>query len=754
MGNLSERNHADQLFLTAIESCPNAMVMVNQEGRIVLVNSQAEKIFGYTREELMGQALEGLLPDFGPVADERDLLAQRKDGTRFPVEIALNPIETAEGKWVLRWIVDITERKQAEERFRLAVESSPSAMVMVDHTGKIVLVNSQLEKLFGYNREELMGQTVEILVPEPSRQNHPALRGEYLANPRARPMGAGPDVLAQRKDGRLIPVEIGLNPIETRDGICVLSSIVDITERKRAEATLGESEERFRNMADTAPVMIWVAGPDKLCTFFNKVWLKFTGRTMEQELGNGWAEGVHPDDIDRCVCTYHASFDSRSSFQMEYRLRRADGEYRWILDDGVPRFTPSGVFAGYIGSCIDITEVKRTLKTALASQKLESVGQLAAGIAHDFNNLLGGILASADLALGERGDASSSPREELIRIRTAAIRGGEIVRQLMIYSGNESPVIELVDVSLLVGEMLDLLKVSISKHALLETDLRDGLPAVHANPAQIRQVVMNLVTNASEAIAERYGVIRVTTMKVKVGKDAAIAGDTGLPAGDYLKLEVSDTGDGITPEVQARLFDPFFTTKFSGRGLGLAMVQGIVRGHAGAIDVVSAWGRGTRFTVLLPCTNQRARDLGQIAAPASTGQAGSVTGTVLMVEDEELLRLPVAKMLRTKGFAVIEAIDGGAAIHLFQANAADISVVLLDMTLPVMSGSEVFAELRRIRPDVKVILTSAYSQGTVLTAVAGQQPWDFVRKPYRLNQVLDLIRDACTKRGVSGRAAG
>jgi len=196
MGNLSERNHADQLFLTAIESCPNAMVMVNQEGRIVLVNSQAEKIFGYTREELMGQALEGLLPDFGPVADERDLLAQRKDGTRFPVEIALNPIETAEGKWVLRWIVDITERKQAEERFRLAVESSPSAMVMVDHTGKIVLVNSQLEKLFGYNREELMGQTVEILVPEPSRQNHPALRGEYLANPRARPMGAGPDVLA------------------------------------------------------------------------------------------------------------------------------------------------------------------------------------------------------------------------------------------------------------------------------------------------------------------------------------------------------------------------------------------------------------------------------------------------------------------------------------------------------------------------------------------------------------------------------
>ena len=193
--------------------------------------------------------------------------------------------------------------------------------------------------------------------------------------------------------------------------ICLLQAILiggllieDIRRRKNtkalqdAERALQESEARFRSMADTAPVMIWVSGLDKLCTFFNKAWLEFTGRTMEQELGEGWAIGVHADDLDRCIATYSDSFDARCSFRMEYRLRRADGEYRWILDDGVPRFTADGTFAGFIGSCIDITEVKRLHEEALSSQKLESLGQLARGVAHDFNNLLGGVLSTTELA--------------------------------------------------------------------------------------------------------------------------------------------------------------------------------------------------------------------------------------------------------------------------------------------------------------------------------------------------------------------
>jgi len=603
------------------------------------------------------------------------------------------------------------EWNQGGRYFLWAVEAAPGAMVLVNHQGKIVLVNSHAEKLFGYDRQELLGQPIELLVPQPPR----GIRVDIRVPAHAR-----------RHGGDRFPVEIQVNPIETEQGTWVLNSIVDITGRERAEAALLESEARFRNMADAAPVMIWGSGPDHVCNFFNKLWLEFTGSTREQAVATGWLEGVHPDDVASCTAACTAAYDARRKIQVEYRMRRADGEYRWVLNCAVPRIASDGVFAGYIGSCIDITEVRRTQEEALASQKLESVGRLANGIAHDFNNLLGGILASAELVLAEREQGASSD-EELLRIRTAAVRGGEIVRQLMIYGGKESPAFEPVDVSSLVEEMLQLLKVSISKRAILKAELGECLPAVHGNPAQIRQIVMNLVTNASEALAERDGVIRVTT----------------APAGKHIKLEVSDTGSGISPEVQARIFDPFFTTKFTGRGLGLAAVQGIVRGHGGAINVVSSLGQGTRFEILLPSTNQPARHIPAIAAPPSGTEVGNVTGTILVVEDEDTLLHAVSKMLRMKGFSVIEAIDGDAALDLFRANQRDITVVLLDMTLPGVSGPRVFEELRKIRPGVKVILTTAYNKATAIKAIDGQQAWGFIRKPYQLTDLVRLLRGAC-----------
>ena len=288
----------------------------------------------------------------------------------------------------------------------------------------------------------------------------------------------------------------------------------DVTELRtlRADAARREGEERFRNLADTAPLMIWVAGPDKGCTFVNRGWLSFTGRTLEQELGNGWTAGIHPDDLEYCFNTYASAFDERRAFQLEHRLRRADGEYRWVLGSGVPRFGPDGEFTGYIGNCTDITDLKRSQEEDVARQKLESVGRLAGGIAHDFNNLLGGVLAQADLALSELADGSP-PDEPLNRIRTVAIRGAGIVRQLMIYAGHEDAVSEPVDLSSLIGEMMELLNVVVSKHAVLKTELGSGLPAVQANPAQLRQLVMNLVTNASEAIGERDGVITIRTAR-------------------------------------------------------------------------------------------------------------------------------------------------------------------------------------------------------------------------------------------------
>ena len=324
--------------------------------------------------------------------------------------------------------------------------------------------------------------------------------------------------------------------------------------------------------------------------------------------------------------------------------------------------------------------------------------------------------------------------------------GGEIVRQLMTYGGEGDPAFEQVDVLSLINEMLQLLRVSISKRVVLDTDLGQGLPAVEASSSQIRQVVMNLVTNASEAIGERYGTIRIATSRVTIGADAGVKGAANLRPGDYLKVVIADTGSGMTPEVQSKIFDPFFTTKRTGRGLGLAAVQGIVRSHNGAIHVVSSVGQGTTFEVLLPCTNKAVELSPDIVKRPSSSEMRSVSGTVLVVEDEDTLRFAVSKMLRMKGYFVIEAIDGRAAVELFQANAPDIDVVLLDLTLPMMGGPEVFAEVRRIRPDVAVILTSAYGEEATLSAFGGQHAWAFIRKPYQINEVTKLIWLACLQR--------
>ena len=260
------------------------------------------------------------------------------------------------------------------------------------------------------------------------------------------------------------------------------------------------------------------------------------------------------------------------------------------MDHGVPRFIHGNTFAGYIGSCIDISDFKRTQEEAVDRQKLESLGVLTGGIAHYFNNLLGGMLASAELLSTELADGAPLDEAHLFGIQSAALRGGEIVRQLMIYSGEESQNFKSVDLARSLSEMLPLLKVSITESATLNVDVPEKLPPIPANAPQIRHVLVNLILNASEALGDKPGVISVTLTH----------------AGDCVRLEVSDTGCGMSEEIQARIFDPFFTTKFAGRGLGLAVVKRIILNHAGTINVVSAPGQGSRFEILLPCGNQKA----------------------------------------------------------------------------------------------------------------------------------------------------
>jgi PAS domain S-box-containing protein len=362
-------------------------------------------------------------------------------------------------------------------------------------------------------------------------------------------------------------------------------------------AELRESEEMFRNIADTAPVMIWASGPNKFPAFFNKSWLAFAGPPKDHESADGgWTDRIHPEDLRRVLSAWSLSVERQRIFEVEFRFRRTDGEYRWVLSRGVPRTAPSGLLAGFVGSAVDITDIKLAQEQAYDRRRVENLRMLAGGVGHAFGNLLNSILANADLAEGCLADGCP-PDDDIRLIRQEVLRASDVARELLDYAGQNRAEFGHVDLSQVVSEMATLLRASISERARLETDLQRNLPPVLGNGVQLRQLVRYLVLNASQALAEDEGVIRVATVH-ESGRSGVHSLDH--TPGDFVRLEVSDTGCGLTEEQRAKIFDPYVTT-FPGNGLNLTVVHGIVDAHRGAIDVVSAPNGGTTFKIVLPC---------------------------------------------------------------------------------------------------------------------------------------------------------
>jgi two-component system, cell cycle sensor histidine kinase and response regulator CckA len=514
----------------------------------------------------------------------------------------------------------------------------------------------------------------------------------------------------------------------------------DLIERKRMDEVLRESEERFRRVFEEGPLGLALVAKDYRFVKVNRALCQMVGYSETELSKKSFVDITYPDDVRNNIELSERLFRGETPF---YRLRKRyvkrNGDIIWInLTASVIRDQEGEVMYG-LAMIEDITEAKQTQEESLARQKLESVGVLAGGIAHDFNNLLGGILAQTE-SIEQDLPESSSHIEELHHIKEAAMRGSEIVRELMIYSGQDKTEVEPVDMARLVEEMLALLKVSVSKRTVLKTDLPTDLAAVRGSAPQLRQLLMNLVINASEAIGETDGVIRVTLSSVAPCQDLASNGAANWRQSGYLRLEVSDTGSGMTEETQSRIFDPFFTTKFAGRGLGLAVVQSIVNGHGGTIHVVSTPRRGTTFQIDLPSSGEPSNPDGSAAVATSDERISGTARTVLLVEDEDLLRHAVAKMLRMHGFSVIEASDGSAALDLVRNHGSSIEVMLLDLSIPGAPSSEVVVEARRVRPGAIVILMSAYSQAMVPPSLNVPEVKGFIRKPFQMSDLVQLLR--------------
>ncbi|MFH1843306.1 MAG: PAS domain S-box protein [bacterium] len=395
----------------------------------------------------------------------------------------------------------------------------------------------------------------------------------------------------------------------------------------------------------------------------------------------------------------------------------------------------------------DITERKRAEQERrsleaqmLHAQKLESLGVLAGGIAHDFNNLLMAIMGNTDLALCDM-EPDSSLRPLLAEVLEATRQGAELANQMLAYSGKGAIHKQLLDLNSLVSNLANLLETSISKKVTLEYDLASGLPAIEGDPTQLRQVVMNLIVNGSEALREDAGSLFISTGVVDCGP-----GDLGsryltddLPPGDYVYLEVTDTGCGMDEETLEKLFDPFFTTKFTGRGLGLSATLGIIKGHNGSIVVESEPGKGTTFRILMPANSDSVNSAPVIENTTAIRWRGQ--GTALVVDDMESVRRQAALMLERLGFRVLEAANGEEAMEIFQLQADRITFVLLDMTMPVMDGAETLRELRKIREDVCVVLSSGYAMQAAVDRFGEETPAGFIQKPFRLVTLAAKLRD-------------
>jgi len=597
-----------------LEATIDAAIIIDERSVIQLVNPAVEQMFGYSASELVGKNVSLLMPS--PYREEhdryverylttgekriigirREVVGLRKDGMSFPVELSVAEVRLGERRVFVGIHRDLTERKRTEERFRLVVESAPNAIVMVNAEGSIVLVNAQTEKFFGYCREKLVGQSVEMLVPERFRIEHSSCRASFFASPSARPMGAGRDLYGRRKDGNEFPVEIGLTPVQTNEGLLVLSVIVDITERKRAEearshlaALVESSDDAIISKTLDGTIMSWNAGAERLY-----------GYSAAEAVGHPVSLIVSPDHSGEVPAILERIKRGERINHFDTVRVRKDGQRIDVSLTVSPIKDATGQILGASVIARDITEQKRAneeirvmTQQLWQAAKLASVGELAASIAHELNTPLATVSLRVESVLA-RTPVDDPRRKALEIIDQETKRMGELVANLLQFSRRGDGQVSTVDIHQELTKAVELIYHQLRKRLVtVVQEFAPDTPIIYADRQKLRQVFLNLLTNASDAMPQG-GTLTLRAAPATL--------DNGTPA---VLIEFADNGVGIPAENLEKIMEPFFTTKEEGKGtgLGLAICRRVIQEGHGTIQMTSEVGKGTTVRILLPVKN-------------------------------------------------------------------------------------------------------------------------------------------------------
>jgi PAS domain S-box-containing protein len=755
-------------FRRAFESVPDAQLLLDSAGVVVAVSEGYLRATGSTRDAIVGNALR-LLPPYASAPTGAALLEQTlalvqrhrfagagdipdaqpcASGALFTRASSAPVLDDGERVTHILHRLEAVPQKlgtetDRERRFRKLVEYNYDAVLLGDERGQVTFASPSIERVTGYTPEEFLARpTAADLHPEDA-----ARISEHVRRILSQPGGVGVTRLRRRhRDGSYRNVELTMvNYLHDPDVNSVVLNLRDVTEHVALEDELRRSSEQLHLAMSAAKAVSWdrdiVAGRASYSTDF----AEFFGLPAGDYQGRETAAAVHPDDIRAVREGVTQALAGTGDVCIDFRGPERGRDTRWYSSRGRVIADEKGSLVRQIGVTWDITESRKVEEAQRAleqnlqeSQKLESLGVLAGGIAHDFNNLLTSIIGNTSLMMEEEG-IDRDALEQLQQVDVAARRAAALCKQMLAYAGKASLELANTNLNALIEETTHLLRVSISKKAELRFSLHPALPSIAADVTQIQQVMMNLIVNASDAIGNAGGTIAVGTGVVRA--DRAYLDQSFLsphiPEGDYVTVEVSDSGPGMPMDVQSRIFEPFFSTKGQGRGLGLAAVLGIVRGHGGALRLYSEPGKGTTFKLLFPVS----QDEPSPSEPAdSLLHPLSCAGSLLLVEDEEALRAVATRMITKLGIDVLVAGDGREAVTVYESHQDEIAGVLMDLTMPRMNGEEALRELLRINPRVRVLLMSGYSKHDDAERLATEGLVGFIQKPFNLRELRKALQ--------------